>query len=399
MITTHSVTINATSYQFSQMKILIPEVDPLLWLETQEVFPKFYWKGREEMAAMGAIASWDFLPELEEKNTSSFMVVGGASFHKGKRKDALWDLFPSAYFFLPEYQLIKDGEQTYLCLNFLDTPPSDAPLSRISFVQSAPLSKSVQPEERVDLPDYPAWEALLNKALQTTGLDKVVLARRTTLTFQQPLSGFSILQELKGRSNARVFFGFQPAKEAAFIGASPEYLYTREGSNITCDAVAATFLGSEGATDLKLKREFGYVKAFLREALSPLCTTLSFQEKETFLPSQHFSHLYDRLEGELNLGVRDRALLETLHPTPAIGGFPRAAARSFIHQEEPFERGWYSAPIGWAKAESASFAVGIRSALVEEKQIHLFAGLGVVEGSLPDKEWEELELKIGHYLR
>jgi len=65
---------------------------------------------------------------------------------------------------------------------------------------------------------------------------------------------------------------------------------------------------------------------------------------------------------------------------------------------DPFDRGWYAAPIGKVTEDSAQFLVGIRSALVHINTIDLFSGCGIVEGSDPTKEWDELESKIFSYL-
>ena len=69
-------------------------------------------------------------------------------------------------------------------------------------------------------------------------------------------------------------------------------------------------------------------------------------------------------------------------------------ALTFLEEHEPFSRGWYGSPIGWITSQEANIAVAIRSALIKDKQLTLFAGAGIVQGSEPDKEWEELEQKI-----
>ncbi|NTV08881.1 MAG: isochorismate synthase, partial [Chlorobium limicola] len=77
------------------------------------------------------------------------------------------------------------------------------------------------------------------------------------------------------------------------------------------------------------------------------------------------------------------------------GGVPKNEAMQHILDLEPFCRGWYAAPVGWISRDSAEFAVGIRSALVSEEFTNLYSGAGLVEGSDPDLEWDEIEQKIG----
>ena len=74
-------------------------------------------------------------------------------------------------------------------------------------------------------------------------------------------------------------------------------------------------------------------------------------------------------------------------------------ARPEILALEPFDRGWYAGPVGWIGAKGSEFAVGIRSGLVRGNRLALFSGAGIVEGSVPEDEWAEIEQKIGDFLR
>jgi len=89
------------------------------------------------------------------------------------------------------------------------------------------------------------------------------------------------------------------------------------------------------------------------------------------------------------------SIVQALHPTPAVGGVPGAAALKFIRAAEGFERGWYAAPLGWVNAAGdGDFAVAIRSGLFDENGATLFGGAGIVADSEPQKEWDETGLKM-----
>ena len=88
-------------------------------------------------------------------------------------------------------------------------------------------------------------------------------------------------------------------------------------------------------------------------------------------------------------------MVEALHPTPALGGDPRRAALQLIRELEPIPRGWYGAPVGWIDSGlDGEFAVAIRSAVAQEARVWIYAGAGIVADSLPEREWEETELKF-----
>ncbi len=53
--------------------------------------------------------------------------------------------------------------------------------------------------------------------------------------------------------------------------------------------------------------------------------------------------------------------------------------------------------MGWIGKDKAEFAVAIRSALVRGKALELYAGAGIVKGSDPLQDWEEIQSKMRHY--
>ena len=97
-------------------------------------------------------------------------------------------------------------------------------------------------------------------------------------------------------------------------------------------------------------------------------------------------------------GCSDLDIASMLHPTSAVGGVPTAKALRMIETLEPFDRGWYAAPVGWLGGGSAEMAVAIRSGLVSENRLSLFSGAGIVEGSSADDEWREIESKLANFL-
>jgi menaquinone-specific isochorismate synthase len=69
---------------------------------------------------------------------------------------------------------------------------------------------------------------------------------------------------------------------------------------------------------------------------------------------------------------------------------------TWLRSLEPFERGHYAAPIGWIDSEGdADLRVAIRSGILRHSQLELTAGAGLVRGSRPERELEEVALKLG----
>ncbi|VTM21628.1 Menaquinone-specific isochorismate synthase [Raoultella terrigena] len=89
----------------------------------------------------------------------------------------------------------------------------------------------------------------------------------------------------------------------------------------------------------------------------------------------------------------DTRCLHQLQPTAAVAGLPRRAALDFITQNEPFIRGWYAGSAGYLSLAQSEFCVALRSAKVENDTLRLYAGAGIVSGSDPEQEWQEIENK------
>jgi len=84
-----------------------------------------------------------------------------------------------------------------------------------------------------------------------------------------------------------------------------------------------------------------------------------------------------------------------LHPTPAVGGWPREAADVLIDDLEGMERGWYAGAVGWIDGSGdGELAVALRCGLLWEDGARLYAGVGVMPDSDPARELEETELKF-----
>jgi len=134
----------------------------------------------------------------------------------------------------------------------------------------------------------------------------------------------------------------------------------------------------------------------VRSALADHCDHLVVGATPRLVGHEQIYHLETRLHGHLRDQSTLLDLVERLHPTPAVGGWPRRAALHWLERHEALERGWYAAPVGWlSAAESGTFAVAIRSALLRDRGALAFVGAGIVPGSVPQAEWHETELKLG----
>jgi isochorismate synthase len=118
-------------------------------------------------------------------------------------------------------------------------------------------------------------------------------------------------------------------------------------------------------------------------------------ETETML------HLSTVLEGQADdPNTNSLQIAADLHPTPAVCGFPRQSAYQAIREIETFERGYFTGMIGWCDARgNGEWVVTIRCAEVNQHEMCIYAGAGIVNESSPQSELDETGAKMGTILK
>jgi len=192
-----------------------------------------------------------------------------------------------------------------------------------------------------------------------------------------------------------------------FVGASPEMLVARHGTEVVAHPLAGTVARSGDpeadarfAAQLlgshKEREEHALVVDTVAEVLRRHCRALDVAAEPTVVPFRNVSHLGTRLHGRLREPAASALdLAAALHPTPAVAGTPTEEALAYIAEVEKLDRGHYAGPVGWVDAHGdGEFAVGIRSAEIEGNRARLFAGVGIVAESDPEAELLETQLKL-----
>ena len=407
------------------------QVDPLAWLAGRTERELCFWAdrdGREEIAAAGVLtgvagstapgaAVW-----MERIAAHLDAADDGVRFYGGTRFDPQapaapeWRTLGAYRFVVPRFEAVRRDGNTLLACNFRASE-RDGLAALLDDLQRPPATvaaRAVQVRLRrdADAPDRVGWETLVRAALTAIDdpddpLSKVVVARRTGATAGAPITPAALLAAMSRADDRSFRFLVQPRPGTAFVSVTPERLFSLCGRTVRTEAIAGTRRrGASPQDDDRLRRELtASAKDVLEHrivhdaiacALAGLCTDTTAGET-TVLRLPALQHLMSRLSGELAPGVGVADLVDALHPTPAVGGEPAEAARRFMTRHEPFDRGWYAAPVGWVGHGQASFAVAIRSALIERGSVSLYTGNGLVTGSSPDAEWAELEAKIGCY--
>ncbi|TFH01571.1 MAG: isochorismate synthase [Calditrichales bacterium] len=416
-----------------RLTVPMPEINLLAWLKNQAVDQKIYWFDKKTGLEVAAVGVADMVAGAQVENYAAVIgrvmkyagnenfdgkYYGGFSFYKDIAPDDIWADFGAYRFILPRFEIIrKDGVYTFVC-NFIQPEVESVfavarELEVLNFQEVSFNHETSKLSDFITRPDKTQWREMIRTALRhirQAEYEKIVLAREIELQFLSHIDPFSLMSVLRERNSQTINFCIQNGKHQVFLGSTPEMLYRRTDREILSEAVAGTRpRGRNAAEDLALAmalqtsekevREHGFVAESLRRNLDRLTDKLESAGEVTVLKLARIQHLYLPFSGILKAGVTDGDILEALHPTPAVGGFPEKSILPILKETEPFNRGWYAAPIGWIGAGESAFSVAIRSALVTRNKIMLYSGAGIVEGSSPDNEWDELENKLFHFKR
>lgn len=110
----------------------------------------------------------------------------------------------------------------------------------------------------------------------------------------------------------------------------------------------------------------------------------------------HVMHLVSNVKGKLAPSVEIPDLFRALMPGGSVTGTPKISANRVISEIEPVPRGAFTGSLGYISLNgSIDFNILIRSAYYPENSnsMHVYAGSGIVQDSIPSREWAETKEK------
>lgn len=352
---------------------------------------------------------WDALsPVYEGRVRRSPILFSAGLFDPGDARPAnpLFQALGTAEYLVPEIVVIEESGRTLVQLN--GTRSID--MSIRDLVREA---AGASPPERhiphtVVLDSREVWFGMVDEALRRIrehDLDKVVLARELRVEAHEGFASRDMVANLLAADVHGTLF-LHEVDGTFFIGATPELLVRKKGRRITTMSLAGTTAVGQseeervrGAlfllNDPKNLREHAYVARHLRARLDAVCTSVRMPDGPSVLTLKHLQHLCTPVTAKLPKGVSLVELRDRLHPTPALAGSPVEEAKAAIRQLESFNRGLYGGPFGYMDLEGdGEFSVAIRSGVFTRDHGYVYAGCGIVEGSDPAAEYDEIAVKL-----
>jgi isochorismate synthase len=246
-------------------------------------------------------------------------------------------------------------------------------------------------------------------------LRKVVLARSIVVAADRALDAKQLLWRLRAVDpDCWAFATPELAQEGGevlptgvLVGATPELLVSKTGDQLAATPLAGS-APRHGDPDedrasadrlfdsAKDREEHALVVEDVARELGPLCEELTHPREPELLGTANVWHLATPFRGRSKASVHSALdLVAALHPTPAVCGTPRDAARIVLAELEPLDRGCYAGPVGWVDADGdGEWAIALRCAEITGTTARVFAGAGIVADSDPELELDETERKF-----
>lgn len=364
------------------------------------------------------------------------IATGGFGFEAKTCSDPDWKSFPAARFVLPEL-LVEHGETGPRRVVFARVEPTATPASVAAELErrlarcadpvpATPVANGEdEPEYRVR-PDrsHARFRAQVEQALAAIAagpLEKLVLARSLLVAQNGVFDVPGFLARLRDLYPSCTVVAVRRGGDS-FLAATPETLVRVAGDRVETAALAGSAprgrtpeedraLGEALFASPKERAEHAHVVRAIERVLAARCASLVVPAEPGLRRIFGIQHLETRIEARLPAPRAGLAaagvlgLVEALHPTAAVAGEPRGEALRWLRQHEGLVRGWYAAPIGWLDGEGGGdFRVALRSALIRNgtgeagganaSRARLFAGVGIVAGSLPEQELVETRIKL-----
>lgn len=285
-----------------------------------------------------------------------------------------------------------DGSQTFII------PENQS--ERISVIYTKKDTDILQKE--ITLPNESAkndFESLVSKgiqAIENAEFNKVVLSRKETIDVVD-FDLFVAFEKLVNLYPSTFAYCFYHPKVGIWIGATPEQLLKVNNNTFETIALAGTqkdTSSNEVIWQTKEKEEQQYVTDYIVAKLEKVASEVIISEPYS-IKAGSIWHIKTDISGVLNSDSSLKDVVQLLHPTPAVCGFPKDKSKAFILENEHYDRTFYTGYLGELNSDfsidtkSSHLFVNLRCMEICDSQANLYMGCGITKDSVPEKEWEE----------
>lgn len=265
---------------------------------------------------------------------------------------------------------------------------------------SAPAQRHVSFSSSMTREDFESAVETAKEYIRAGDIFQIVLSQRFSgeLTVE-PLDIYRVLRTL----NPSPYMFFLRMDDAVVLGASPEVMVRREGTQVELRPIAGTrHRGETADEDLRLEREMledpkeraehVMLVDLGRNDLGRVCKTGTVRVSELMVVERysHVMHIVSNVQGELAEGKDAFDVVRATFPAGTLSGAPKVRAMEIIDELEPLRREIYGGAVGYFSfSGNMDLAIAIRTLVIKDGKVHLQAGAGIVADSVPAAEYQE----------
>lgn len=251
--------------------------------------------------------------------------------------------------------------------------------------------KNIESNSNLDKNNFKDLVAKGIEGIHKNEFKKVVLSRKETVNLYH-FDLITVFKKLLQLYPSSFVYCFYHPKVGVWLGATPELLLKANETIFETVSLAGTQIDS-GSNEIiwtnKEKEEQLYVTDYIVELLNIVASKVMVS-KPYSIKAGSIWHIKTNISGEFNSDSTLQEIIRLLHPTPAVCGLPKDKAKSFILENENYDRTFYTGFLGELNIENKTkLFVNLRCMEVCEFQAHLFMGCGITKDSIPEKEWKE----------
>jgi isochorismate synthase len=241
--------------------------------------------------------------------------------------------------------------------------------------------------------EYISYVSQALNAINDNTFDKVVLAQSQFDSF----AANDIMKAFSKTCRTTDSYAYLlKINNSCWLGASPETFIKSDYSTCETVALAGTRMAvnNDSPWGIKEIQEQSIVGSYIVKAFKDLALeeiVLGPQFTKTVGDIQHICNI---ISARLPKIIDWSELLMSLHPTPALAGYPKAEAIDFINDTESFSRELYGGYLGIMDESNVDLFVNIRCAQLYENGFRVYAGAGINKDSNPQSEWNETVSKL-----
>lgn len=233
------------------------------------------------------------------------------------------------------------------------------------------------------------------EAIENQLFQKVVLSRKESV-FVPNFDLISTFEKLVYCYKSAFVYCFFHPKVGTWLGASPEQLIKANKNQFETIALAGTqkvIENQEVTWQKKEKEEQQFVTDYIVSKLISAGSDIHVSDAVS-VRAGNLWHIKTNISGTFKNRLDLKKVIELLHPTPAVCGVPKETSKSFILENELYDRSFYTGFLGELNMDFESdLYVNLRCMQLQDNYAHLYMGCGITKDSIPEKEWNESKNK------